>query len=131
MNSVFCPLPSASERKKTMTWKACIRRHMDVLWATDFFTTEVWIMGGLVWRSPCELDDRLPIPVLVVRHPAERVRHRGGVRKLLFGGWGHREGREEVTVFSPSKPDRSPEQSRPQLRRACAKAVWNSARLGR
>jgi putative transposase len=25
-----------------------IRSHMDVLWATDFFTTEVWTWGGLV-----------------------------------------------------------------------------------
>jgi hypothetical protein len=38
----------APERKKTTLWKECIRSHMDVLWATDFFTTEVWTMGGLV-----------------------------------------------------------------------------------
>jgi transposase len=37
----------APERRKT-TWKAFIRTHMDVLWATDFFTTEVWTLGGLV-----------------------------------------------------------------------------------
>jgi putative transposase len=41
-------LPPAPERKKTTTWKAFIRTHMDILWATDFFTTEVWTLGGLV-----------------------------------------------------------------------------------
>ena len=41
-------LPTASERRKTTTWKAFIRTHMEVLWATDFFTTEVWTLGGLV-----------------------------------------------------------------------------------
>ena len=40
-------LPTAPERKTT-TWKEFIRTHMDVLWATDFFTTEVWTLGGLV-----------------------------------------------------------------------------------
>jgi putative transposase len=38
----------APERQKTTTWKEFIRSHMDVLWATDFFTTEVWTLGGLV-----------------------------------------------------------------------------------
>jgi hypothetical protein len=36
------------ERKKTTTWKEFIRTPMDVLWAMDFFTTEVWTMGRLV-----------------------------------------------------------------------------------
>ena len=31
----------ASERKKTTTWKEFIHMHMDMLVATDFFTTEV------------------------------------------------------------------------------------------
>jgi putative transposase len=31
-------LPPALERKTPTTWKACIRTHMDVLVATDFFT---------------------------------------------------------------------------------------------
>jgi transposase InsO family protein len=38
----------APERKKTTTWHEFIRTHMDVLVATDFFTTEVWTWGGLV-----------------------------------------------------------------------------------
>jgi putative transposase len=41
-------MPTAPERRKTTTWKEFIRTHMDVLWATDFFTTEVWTLGGLV-----------------------------------------------------------------------------------
>src|SRR5207248_4579993 len=38
----------APERKTTPTWKECIRTHMEVLVATDFFTAEVWTLGGLV-----------------------------------------------------------------------------------
>ena len=41
-------IPPAPERKKTTTWKEFIRVHMDVLVATDFFTTEVWTTAGLV-----------------------------------------------------------------------------------
>jgi transposase InsO family protein len=41
-------LPPAPERQTTTTWKEFIRTHMDVLVATDFFTTEVWTLGGLV-----------------------------------------------------------------------------------
>lgn len=41
-------LSPAPERQKTTTWNEFIRSHMDVRWATDFFTTEVWTMGGLV-----------------------------------------------------------------------------------
>jgi len=38
----------APDRKKMTTWKEFIRSHMDVLVATDFFTTEVWTLGGLM-----------------------------------------------------------------------------------
>ena len=41
-------IPPAPERKTTTTWTAFIRTHMDVLVATDFFTAEVWTLGGLV-----------------------------------------------------------------------------------
>jgi transposase InsO family protein len=41
-------IPPAPERKKTTTWQEFIRTHMAVLVATDFFTTEVWTLGGLV-----------------------------------------------------------------------------------
>jgi transposase InsO family protein len=38
----------APARKTTTTWKEFIRTHLDVLVATDFFTAEVWTLGGLV-----------------------------------------------------------------------------------
>jgi putative transposase len=41
-------LPLAPERKTTTTWMEFIRTHMEVLVATDFFTAEVWTLGGLV-----------------------------------------------------------------------------------
>jgi hypothetical protein len=41
-------IPPAPERKKTTTWQEFIRMHLDVLVATDFFTTEVWTWYGLV-----------------------------------------------------------------------------------
>ena len=37
-----------SERRRETTWKEFIRTHMDVLVATDSFTTEVWSRFGLV-----------------------------------------------------------------------------------
>jgi len=40
-------LPPAPERKTTTTWKEFIRTHLDILVATDFFTAEVWTLGGL------------------------------------------------------------------------------------
>lgn len=41
-------LPPAPLRSKGTTWKEFIRSHINVLAATDFFTTEVWTKGGLV-----------------------------------------------------------------------------------
>ncbi len=41
-------LPPAPARRTTTTWQECIRTHLDVLVATDFFTAEVWTLGGLV-----------------------------------------------------------------------------------
>ena len=40
-------LPPAPQRKG-MSWKRFIQSHMDVAWAMDFFTEEVWTVGGLV-----------------------------------------------------------------------------------
>jgi len=45
----------APERKTNTTWKEFIRTHMDVLVATDFFTAEVWTLGGLVPITSCFL----------------------------------------------------------------------------
>src|SRR6266496_3807045 len=35
-------IPPAPERRKTMTWREFIRIHMDMLGATDFFSSEIW-----------------------------------------------------------------------------------------
>src|ERR1017187_6183361 len=40
-------LGSSPERRRNTTWSEFIRRHRDVLWATDFFTTEIWTCWGL------------------------------------------------------------------------------------
>ena len=41
-------LQPAPERKTKTTWKEFIQSHLNVLVATDFFTTEVWTWCGLV-----------------------------------------------------------------------------------
>jgi transposase InsO family protein len=41
-------IPPALQRKKTTTWKKFVHTHMEGLVATDFFTAEVWTLGGLV-----------------------------------------------------------------------------------
>src|SRR5215475_3442280 len=58
----------APERKTTTTWKECIRTHLDVLVATDFFTAEVWTLGGLVTYD-----------VLFFMHLGSRQVHLAGV----------------------------------------------------
>lgn len=37
----------APERRRNTTWHEFIRRHREVLWATDFFTSEIWTCMGL------------------------------------------------------------------------------------
>src|SRR5207253_10741730 len=61
-------LPPAPERRTTTTWKEFIRTHMDVLVATDFFSTEVWTTAGLVTSY-----------VLFFIHLASRKVHVAGV----------------------------------------------------
>ena len=61
-------LPPASDRKKETTWKEFISSHMDVLVATDFFTTEVWSRLGLVTYY-----------VLFYIHLSTRTVHIGGI----------------------------------------------------
>jgi hypothetical protein len=40
-------LGSSPERRRNTMWASFIRQHRDVLWATDFFTTEIWTRWGL------------------------------------------------------------------------------------
>jgi putative transposase len=41
-------LSPAPEREKKTTWREFIRAHTEVLAAVDFFTAEVWTLGGLM-----------------------------------------------------------------------------------
>jgi putative transposase len=69
-------IPRAPERRKTTTWNAFIRAHLDVLVATDFFTTEVWTRCGLVTYY-----------VLFFIHLASRRVHVAGVTSHPDQGW--------------------------------------------
>jgi putative transposase len=69
-------LPPAPERKKTTTWRAFIRSHMDVLVATDFFTTEVWTWCGLVTYD-----------VLFFLHVGSRRAHIAGMTPHPNASW--------------------------------------------
>jgi putative transposase len=67
-------LPPAPKRRTTTTWKEFIRSHMDVLVATDFFTIEVWTLGGLMTFYILffiELDSRRVHIAGVTPHPNE------------------------------------------------------------
>jgi putative transposase len=66
----------APERKTTTTWKECIRTHMDVLVATDFFTAEVWTTAGLVTYY-----------VLFFIHLASRKVHVAGITPSPNAAW--------------------------------------------
>jgi putative transposase len=69
-------IPPAPERKTTTTWKGFIRTHMDVLVATDFFTAEVWTLGGLVTYD-----------VLFFLHLGSRKIHVAGVTPHPNAAW--------------------------------------------
>lgn len=65
----------APERKRTTTWNEFIRRHLDVLVATDFFSAEVWTCSGLVTYYVLffiHLDSRQIHIAGVTPHPNEQ-----------------------------------------------------------
>jgi transposase InsO family protein len=66
----------APEREKTTTWHEFIRAHMDVLVATDFFSTEVWTWNGLVTYY-----------VLFFIHLSSRKVHMAGVTPHPNAAW--------------------------------------------
>jgi transposase InsO family protein len=83
-------IPTAPERKKTTTWKEFIRRHMDMLWATDFFSTEVWTLGGLVTFYVLffiKLDTREVHIAGITAHPTEQWMMQVA-RNLTMEEWG-------------------------------------------
>jgi transposase len=69
-------LPPAPERQKRTTWNEFIRSHLDVLVATDFFTTEVWTWCGLVTYS-----------ILFFLHVGSRRVHIAGVTPHPHARW--------------------------------------------
>jgi putative transposase len=69
-------IPPAPQRKKTMTWTEFIRIHMDVLGATDFFTSTVWNGLGLVVSF-----------LLVIMHGARRTRPLAGMQARGHVSW--------------------------------------------
>jgi transposase len=83
-------IPPAPERKKTTTWKEFIRSHLHVLWATDFFSTEVWTLGGLVTFYVLffiKLDTREVHIAGVTAHPNEQWMQQIA-RNLTMEEWG-------------------------------------------
>src|SRR5918992_3773637 len=69
-------IPPAPARRTTTTWKEFIRTHLEVLVATDFFTAEVWTLGGLVTYY-----------VLFFIHLGSRQVHIGGVTPHPNQAW--------------------------------------------
>jgi putative transposase len=83
-------VPPAPDREKTTAWKEFIRSHMSVLWATDFFSTEVWTLGGLVTFYVLfliKLDTRAVHLAGVTAHPNE-VWMMQVARNLTMDEWG-------------------------------------------
>ena len=67
-------IPPAPKRSRTTTWKEFIRRHMDVLAGTDFFTVEVLTWQGLVTYYVLfflHLETRRVSLAGITRHPTE------------------------------------------------------------
>ena len=69
-------IPPAPERKKTTTWREFIGIHIDVLVATDFFSSAVWTWLGLVLSS-----------LLLVIHVSCRTIHVVGMAAWLNARW--------------------------------------------
>jgi transposase len=83
-------IPSAPERTKTTSWREFIHRHLDMLWATDFFSTEVWTLGGLVTFYVLffiKLDTREVHLAGITAHPNEQWM-RQVARNLTMEEWG-------------------------------------------
>jgi hypothetical protein len=80
----------AHKRSQTTTWKDFIRRHMDVLAGTDFFTVEVLSWRGLVTYYVLffiHLETRRVTPGGVTRHP-DACWMQQVARKRDAGGYG-------------------------------------------
>jgi putative transposase len=81
-------IPPAPERKKTMTWTEFTRIHMDVLGATDVFTSTVWNWLGRVGSF-----------LLVIMYVARRTRPLAGMRARGYASW-----RRRISPWSSKRP---------------------------
>jgi hypothetical protein len=73
-------LAPAPERKKTVTWRAFVRYHLDILGATDFFNSEIW---SALRRLIASLLCCLPFARLHVHTGGVRL-HQGVQQRLLL-----------------------------------------------
>ncbi len=83
-------IPPAPERKRTTTWKAFIRAHLDVLAGTDFFTVEVLTLRGLVTFYVLffiHLETRKVEVAGITAHPNERW-IKQTARNVTMDEWG-------------------------------------------
>ena len=81
----------APKRGQTTTWKEFIRRHMDVLAGTDFFTVEVLTWRGLVTYYVLfflHLETRRVSLAGITRHPTEEWMTQMA-RNAVDEGWGY------------------------------------------
>jgi hypothetical protein len=91
----------APKRGQTTTWKEFIRRHMDVLAGTDFFTVEV-----LTWR------DLVTYYVLFFQHLETRRVSLAGITQGQFLCGGSHSGAARTTsptLFSPQRESEVPD----------------------
>jgi putative transposase len=98
-------VPTAPQRKPTVSWSEFIRTHQDVLAAADFFTAEVLTAVGLVTYYVLffmHLDTRRVIVAGITQDP-----HDGWMkqiaRNLTMAGIGFLEGRRYVIIDRDSK----------------------------
>ena len=88
-------IPPAPERKRTTTWKEFIRAHMAVFAGTDFFTTEVLTLRGLVTHYVLffiHLESRRVGVAGITPHPNESWMKKI-VRNVTMNEWGFLESR--------------------------------------
>ena len=84
-------IPPAPKRSQTTTWKEFIRRHMDVLSGTDFFTVEVLTRKGLVTYYVLfflHLESRQVTIAGITAHPDQNWMQQIG-RNATLEHWGY------------------------------------------
>ncbi len=70
---------------KGLSWKQFLQAHLDVTWAPDFFTEEVWTSSGLVTVDVL-LFIHLGSQAFRHRSPRPSPRHRSAISPFLLRG---------------------------------------------